>query len=385
MKKLIYLVTEDWYFVSHRLPLACAAKDEGYDVVIVTQGREHGNQITEAGLHLEAVDFSRSHGKPWQDLKTLIAIYKIYKRHQPDLVHHVSLKPVIYGSVAAFLVGVPAIVNALTGLGFVFSSAQKKAKVIRALILPLLKFLLTRKNSWLIVQNLDDQKTLEDAGITNQQRSVLIKGSGVDTHRFNIENSDQPSVPIVVLAARMLWDKGVGEFVKAAEIVHSSNPDVRFVLVGDSDLENPSCIPSQTLSNWQKSGIIEWWGKRTDMPDILMNATLVCLPSYREGLPKVLIEAAACGKAIITTDAPGCREIVRHGVNGLTVPVGDSQALAEAILKLLKDEGLRNQMGKKGREIVEQEFTIEKVCSETLHLYSCALSRNIKTSRINKI
>ena len=186
---------------------------------------------------------------------------------------------------------------------------------------------------------------------------------------------ERPSgMPVILLAGRMLWDKGVGEFVEAAKILKSSGRDARFVLVGDSDPENPACIPDQILSEWQASGAVECWGRRENIAEILGDSTIVCLPSYGEGLPKVLIEAAACGKAIVTTDAPGCREIVQHGTNGLLVPVKDAAALADAIEKLLGNKKLREKMGRKGREIFEQEFTVEKVNSETLELYSTAVT-----------
>jgi len=347
--KLLFLVTEDWYFVSHRLPLACAARDAGYDVVIVTQVTNHGDVITNSGLELEPLKFSRSHGKPWQDLMTVVSIFRLYKKHKPDLVHQVSIKPVIYGSIAALFARVPVVINALTGLGFVYSSTQIKAKFLRFLIKPLLKVLLSRKNTWLIIQNPDDQSTLKKAGIINNKQVVLIRGSGVDTDKFRPVDHDLSGTPIVLLAARMLWDKGVGEFVEAARVIKASGKKVKFVLVGDSDPENPACISQQELSGWQASGIVEWWGRRDNMSEILANSTLVCLPSYREGLPKVLIEAAACGKAIVTTDAPGCREIVQHGDNGLLVPIKNAIAIAEGIEKLLDDNKMREEMGKKSR------------------------------------
>ncbi len=380
--KLLFLVTEDWYFVSHRLALACAAKEAGYDVLVVTQVTDHGEEIINAGLKLEPLKFSRSHGKPWQDLMTIISIFRLYKKYKPDLVHHVSIKPVIYGSIAALFARVPVVINALTGLGFVFSSTQAKAKLLRVFIQPLLRMLLSRKNAWLIVQNPDDRVTLRKAGIINNEQFALIRGSGVDRKKFwpvnhQVGNKPSPS-PIVLLAARMLWDKGVGEFVGAANILKASGREVRFVLVGDLDSENPACIPYRELLKWQAAGIVEWWGRRDDMPEILGRSTLVCLPSYREGLPKVLIEAAACGKAIVTTDVPGCREIVQHAVNGYLVPIKDAKSLADAIEALLNNKYLREEMGRKSREIFEQEFTVEKVINETLELYSRALSKEEK-------
>ncbi len=374
--KLFFLVTEDWYFVSHRMQLACAAKEAGFDVIVATQIGKHQELIEEAGLILEPLLFARSHTKPWQDLKTVIQIYRLYKKHQPNIVHHVAIKPVLYGSIASFFARTPAVVNALTGLGFVFSSTQKKARLIRRIISPFLRYLLSRANTWLILQNPDDLQTLRKGKIMSHHRVALIRGSGVDISNFKLQKSLETNIPIVMLAARLIWEKGISEFVEAAQLLNGKGIQVRFVLVGAADIENPSAVSEELLSDWDKDGVIEWWGRRDKMADVLSQADIVCLPtSYREGLPKVLIEAAACGKTIVTTDAPGCREIVQHGVNGLLVPVKDSQALADAIETLLMDPDLRKTMGDEGRALVEKEFTIEKVIDETLNLYKTALDK----------
>ncbi len=371
--KLLFLVTEDWFFLSHRLPLARAAKEEGYEVIVVTRVDQGGPDILGEGFTLIPVEFSRSHGKPIRDFLTLLAIIKIYFQQKPDLVHHVALKPVIYGTIASMLSRVPVTINALTGLGFVFSSTNKKAYFLRLAIKPILKWFLSRKSAWLIVQNPDDQELLINEKMVGNEQLVLIKGSGVDTNIY-YPNQEQHEAISVMLTGRMLRDKGVIEFVEAAKIIQRSDKNIRFILVGDIDPENPSTLSREELTNWNDNGVVEWLGYRKDMPELLRSADIVCLPSYYgEGVPKSLIEAAACGKAIVASDMPGCREIVRENKNGLLVPIKDSDALAKAIKKLIDDKNLREEMGRKGREIVEQEFTVEKVINETLALYQRVL------------
>ncbi len=373
--KLLYLVTEDWFFLSHRLPLARAAKEAGYDVIVVTRVDQGGQKILDEGFRLVPVEFSRSHAKPIRDFLTLLTIIRIYFQQKPDLVHHVALKPVVYGSIASMVTRIPVTVNALTGLGFVFSSSKKKAFLLRSIIKPVLKWFLSRKSAWVIVQNPDDQRLLINEKMVRKEKLFLIKGSGVDPEVY-YPGSEQHEAINVILTGRMLRDKGVIEFVEAAKIILRSGANARFILIGDIDPESPSSLTREELTSWVESGVVEWLGYRKDMPELLRNSDIVCLPSfYGEGVPKSLIEAAACGKPIVTTDAPGCREIVRDGVNGFLVPVRNVEALAKAIQTLLDDPGLREMMGKKGREMVIKEFTEEKVITETLSLYKKALGQ----------
>lgn len=378
--KLIFLVTEDWYFMSHRFELACAAQRAGYDVSVITQVGEHGDVIRAAGLTLYPIQFSRSLNRPLQDLKTLAAIFLLYRKIRPDLVHHVALKPVLFGGLVARFSKRITVINALTGLGYVFASEQRKARVLRSVISRAFRSLFKQSNAWLILQNADDQKMLIEEHIAQQNRTIMIKGSGIDTMRFqpmtptNDENSDDEDDIVVMLAARMLWDKGVGEFVEAAKRVLHRHPNVKFVLVGESDPENPAAIPDETLRAWQADGVITWLGKRNDMPAILQKATIFCLPSYREGLPKVLLEAAACGAALITTDAPGCREVVTDNVTGLLIPIKEVDPLVTAIECLITDSDLRQRLANSARARVKAAFSIEQVINETLSLYETALS-----------
>ena len=367
-KTIAFFVTEDWYFCSHRLPLAKAARDAGYSVTVVTRVASHGDKIKTAGLKLIPISLSRRGKNPIHELWIIWRLIRIYREIRPDIVHHVALKPVLYGSIAARLAGVPSVVNAMAGLGYLYVSRSASARLARPLVRRLMRVLLDNRRTTVILQNPDDVALMIDSGTLRSERVALIRGSGVDPDVFrSVPELQGPQ--IVMLASRLLWDKGVGEFVEAARILRAEGYDARFVLVGDGDDANPASIDAATLEAWKREGHVDLWGRQNDMPDVLARAHIVCLPSYREGVPKVLIEAASCGRPIVTTDAPGCREIVRHGVNGLLVPIRDAAALADAIRTLLDDPALRARMGQAGREIVKKEFTIEAVVKATLDVY----------------
>lgn len=374
MPKLLFLITEDWYFCSHRLPLARAAIKAGFDVVLLSNVQSHGEQIRAEGIKVIPLVLQRRSMNPLRELKTLLQIVRVYRSEKPDIVHHVAMKPVLYGSMAAFLTGIPRVVNALAGMGYLFISESLKTRVLRAGIKRLFRFLLGRQNSLLILQNPDDAQMFVASGMVAETRIRLIRGSGVDVSVF-VPTPEPPSPVTVVLPARMLLDKGVVEFVETARILTSQGCTARFVLVGKCDTENPAAISEEQLASWQQEQIVQWWGHQADMAALLSQAHIVCLPSYREGVPKALLEAAACGKAIVSTEVPGCREIVRDGVNGLLVPIRNSTALAEALHKLIYNRNLRQSMGAKGREMVLAEFSEQIVIRETLAVYRELLSQ----------
>ncbi len=371
--KLLFFVTEDWYFCSHRLFLASAAIKAGFEVSVATRVRCHGEQIKSAGIKLIPLEISRRGFHPISEIRVIRRLISIYETEQPDIVHHVAMKPVLYGSIAAKFSNVRHVVNALAGLGFLFSSSSLKSKLLRPVVKLAFRMLLNRNGSRVILQNPDDVRLMCDGNVLSSERVSLIRGSGVDTQQYSVQE-ETFGLPIVMLASRMLWDKGVGEFVNAAKRLNSKGIIARFVLVGDSDSENPSSISNDQLQAWHKDGVIEWWGRKANMPEILARSNIVCLPSYREGVPKVLIEAASCGRPIVTTDAPGCREIVQNEINGFLVPIKDSVILAEAIKKLIDSSELRRKMGMLGRKLVEDEFTIDKVNCETLAIYQDILN-----------
>lgn len=364
MAKLLFLVTEDWYFVSHRLPLAKAAKDGGFDVVVATRLETMSRVIEAARIRAIPFEMSRRGTNPLSELGTLIRLWRLYRREQPDIVHHVALKPVVLGGLAARLAGVHAVVAAVAGMGFLFAG-EGRLPWVRAGLLRLLPWVIGSGRA--IVQNPEDAALLDSHGVPHG-RIRLIRGAGVDPDRFRIL-PEVEDVPLVVLPARMLWDKGVGEFAAAAGMLRQRGIAARFALVGEGDADNPASVPQATLEGWRAEGLVEWWGRRDDMPKVLAQAHVVCLPSYREGLPKALLEAAASGRAIVTCDVPGCREVVRHQDNGLLVPPRDAGALADALERLILDAGLRRQMGRRGRERAEAEFSQERVIAETLAVY----------------
>jgi len=373
--KLLYFITEDWYFCSHRLPLALAAQDAGYDVAVVTHVNEHGEAIRRAGIRLIPFNLSRRGMNLLSEVAMLARLIVLYRKEKPDLVHHVAMKPVLYGSLAARLSGVPRVVNALAGLGYVFTSDEPKARLLRLVIGGAFRGILNIRRSRLILQNQDDRAMFIRKRFINEERIRLIRGSGVDTAVFS--TTPEPSdIPVVMLASRMLWDKGIKEFVEAARQLKDRGIDARFVLVGDTDPHNPSAIPKEQLTYWHTEGVIEWWGHREDMPTVFSESNIICLPSfYGEGVPKVLIEAAASGRPIVTTNTPGCREIVKNGENGLLVPVRNTAKLVDALHLLIEKPELRKKMGAKGREIAMNEFAVEKVVSETMTVYEELLKR----------
>jgi glycosyltransferase involved in cell wall biosynthesis len=289
-----------------------------------------------------------------------------YRRLAPDLVHQVAFKPVIYGSIAARLTQVRGIVNALVGLGWIFTSTSVLARFVRRVVEKAMPFLLNR--GAVIVQNPDNAALLLALGV-DKDRIRLIRGSGVDTTTFR-PGPEPEGTPVVLLPARMLWAKGVGEFVDAARRVRASGSDARFVLVGQPDPGNPSTVSQEQLQEWQREHRVEWWGYHADMPKVFRQAHIVCLPSYYgEGVPMSLLEAASSGLPIVTTDVAGCREVVKDGDNGFLIPLRDWVALANALVRLLSDSELRKRMGARGRERAVSEFDVSSVVSATLAIY----------------
>lgn len=375
MAKLLYLVTESGYFFSHRYALAKAAQIQGYDVVVATTlvGQDKA-RLQAAGFKVcPLVRMNRTSLNPWKQLLSLIEVYSLYRTEKPDVVHHLAMKPVLYGTIAALMAGKSSIVNALTGLGYVFISPSLKAKILRWVLWHLFKLLFKGKNRILIVQNGDDFKLFSK--ILPPKNVTLIRGSGVDTTAFcPAEKTKDRKKLKVVLLARMLWDKGIQEAIDAVTVL-KKNPFYKklapfeFVLAGGLDLQNPSGIPQQFIESWQELGICKWAGKVDDVADFYQKSDIVVLPSYREGLPKSLLEAAACGLPIVTTDVPGCREVVQHNKTGLLVPVKTVLPLAQALERLLKDKTLRIKLGKNARTSVVKHFSEELVIQQTLKCY----------------
>ena len=367
-------MTEDWYFWSHRLELAEAAKQEGFTVYIITNQGRHAASLAVKGFILQNLKIHRSIGSPVNELGTFFKLLRLYKHIKPDLVHHVALKPIVIGSMAAWLSRVPAVVNSYTGLGYLFISNTFKSRLFKFLVVPFLALIMRGRRYYSIVQNPDDEAMLNRMRLTRPSRTLLIRGSGVDIDKFNFSSEPETDHPIVLFASRLLKDKGIIEFIDAVKTLRKRNSQARFVLVGDRDEDNPSSVSKDELSEWVDQDIVEWWGYREDMEEVFKQVHIVCLPSYREGLPKVLLEAAASGRPIVTTDVPGCREVVHDGVNGLLVPARDATKLADALQALISSPTLRVRMGSAGRARIVDNYGIEAVNQATLGLYNMLLS-----------
>lgn len=368
-RKLLFLQTEDWSFWSHRMPLARAARTAGYEVVIAVRVDAHGERIRAEGFRLVALDWRRDSVNPFSEFLMLLAIVRLYVEEKPDIVHQVTAKPIFYGTLAAKLAGVRCIVNVLTGLGSIFSSNNRLARIFRPGIRFAFKAALSAANSKTIFQNRDDLAQFVSGGLIDAGRAALILGSGVDVGKFQFR--DEPDgLPLVILPARMIWEKGISEFVEAARLLTAAGVRARFALLGEPDAKNPDAVPASRLEQWKNEGPVEWWGNREDMPEVFAQAHIVCLPTYYgEGLPKALIEAAACGRALVAADMPGSREIVRHEETGLLVPPRDAQALAAALKRLIEDKPFRERLGKNARQAARDEFSEEKVSEQTMSVY----------------
>jgi glycosyltransferase involved in cell wall biosynthesis len=368
-KTIIFVVNDPAFFLSHRVVLATAAQNQGFDVHVATANGEAVEKILSLGFVHHELPFKRSGTNPFYEAYLLYALYRLYRKVQPSLVHHVTIKPVLYGSIASRLAYVPAVVNAISGFGYVFSSTGFKPFLLRLPVKILYKIALSHKNNIVIVQNSHDYEVVIRFNWVAQNRVRIIRGAGVDLNTFK-PIAEPPGEIVVVLASRMLWDKGVGIFVDAARTLHEKGIEARFVLVGSPDTGNPKSVTEDQIRNWVNQSIIEWWGYRDDMAIIFNQSHIVTLPTYYgEGVPKVLIEAAASGRPIVATEIPGCREVVQHDYNGILVPIKNSNALAEALQRLIENPALRLEMGANGRRLAEKDFAVESVVDQTMNIY----------------
>ena len=368
-KKLLFIVNVDWFFISHRLPIALKAIENGYEVHILCAITNKAQYLENLGLIVHPFSFTRSGKNIFSELHSIVRLYKKVTEIKPDLVHLVTIKPVLYGGIVSRLSRVPCVVSAISGLGFLF--IERKGLIPRLLlktVLFLYRLAMKHPNQKVIFQNPTDMKALVDAGGVSIEKVRMIRGSGVDLQQYPMR-PESTGVPIVIMVSRLLEDKGVFEFVEAARTLKSRGIHAVFKLVGEPDFENPESINDEQVRLWQDEAVIECLGFRSDIAEQFSQAHIVVLPSYREGLPKVLIEAAACGRAIVTTDVPGCRDAIEAGVTGILVPARNPLALSEAIEKLISEPRLRQQMGQAGRDLAEREFSIDKVVSTHLDIY----------------
>jgi glycosyltransferase involved in cell wall biosynthesis len=381
---VIFLVTEDWYFWSHRVPIARAVRDAGFRVIVATRVRDFGERIKAEGFELYSLPWRRRGDGVLGTLAALAAITRLYMSEAPVLVIHVALKPMVFGALGALLAGVPRQINMVAGLGFVFVSPTPWAVLQRSAILLALKLLVDRDRSQVIVQNNDDGEELIRRGVLARRRCSLIAGSGVDTNQFKYQPEPPASPLVVTMVSRMLRYKGVSVLVDAAREMKYRKRPVRVLLVGPVDPDNRSSLTEAELMAWQEEGLIEWLGAQEDIAAIWARSHIAVFPSmYREGVPKALLEAAACGRPIVTTDIPGCRDVVDDGKNGYLVPQGDAKQLVRAIEKLAAAPALRSAMGLEGRRKVQCLFDEELIVGQMMAVYRNVLSddREVLLSR----
>lgn len=381
MAKYLYLANTDWYFYNFRLPLAREAIAQGHEVLVVTPPGPYVAAMTAAGCRCVAIPFSRFGTHPLREARTLWALFRLLRTERPDVLHSFTLKCVLYGTLVGRLAGIARIVNSVTGTGYLLKDTGRMTCWVRLLFIGLGKVCFSRRGIVFIFQNRVDLQAFIDRGLVRPSAAELIRGSGVDISQF-LPAAQPPAGPaLVLLTARMLWGKGIGDFVAAAQLLRQQGVTARFVLVGGTDPEDGGSIPLTQLQEWVMSGVVEWWGAWNDMPAVFTQSTIVCLPTYYgEGVPKSLIEAAACGLPIVASNEPGCREIVidadddPENGTGLLVPAKNPELLASAIFRLIRDSNWAKKLGERGREKVCKEFYVQMINAKTFRLYERAES-----------
>lgn len=373
-RRVLIVVNVGWFFLSHRLPIGIAARKGGHEVHVATAldpelDRRTPEVLEEHGMILHPLRLSRRGANPFELLRDFFDLCGLYRTINPDLIHLVALKPVLLGGLAAKLAGFRRVILAVPGRGSVFSARGPIAAIRRWIALLMYRLAYASRRNRVIIQNAEDREYFVRRRIFSEADVRVIRGSGVDLFAFT-PAPEPEGEPVVVFASRMLREKGVEDFVRAAKVLRDRGSGARFVLVGEPDPGNPHSHTREELEAWAKEGVVEWWGFRSDMNAVFAQAHIVCMPTYYgEGVPKVLIEAAACGRPIVTTDMPGCRDIVRHGENGLLARARDVEGIVRALKCLLDDKQLRERMGRRGREIVEKEFSVQIVIDQTMAIY----------------
>lgn len=368
-KKLLIVVNDPNFFLSHRLPIAIKAKSEGFTVHIATMPGKSVEKIIAMGFHHSPIFMTRSGKNVFHEVKTFFSILFLLFKIKPDIAHFVTIKPVIYGGIAARLSSVHGVVAAISGLGFIFNPKTINEKITLKITKFFYRIALGKKNIQLIFQNTNDRDSLLSLCKIPDSKVNLIKGSGVDLNIFTYTPATQET-PIICMASRLLLDKGVAEFVTAAQILKGKGVNARFQLIGDIDVGNPRTVTKTQIEQWKKENVVEVVGHRNDIAKLFSSANIIVFPSYYgEGLPKVLIEAAACGRPIITTDHPGCRDAIENGTTGILVPIKDITALSNAMEQLINSSELRDRMGRAAREFAEKNFSIESVTRQHVDIY----------------
>lgn len=360
-----------WYLYNFRRSLAESLRREGYNVILASPPDDYGPKLRALGFKWLEVPMQRRSVNPARELLLLRWLSNAMLREQIHLVHSFTLKCAIYGSLAARMAGVPGRINAVAGLGYTFTRNDPKARVIRLVANTMMKIALGGKGLKLVLQNPDDFSVFQRLNVLPPERFALIPGSGVNCERFKPDLFRKRFGNLqVLLPARILWDKGVAEFVEAARIVRERGGGVDFLMAGNPDEGNPTSVPLETIREWEQQGLVRWLGHVDDMAALYGRVDVVALPSYREGLPKGLIEAGACGLPLIATNVPGCKHVVEHGVNGLLVPPQAAEPLAEAVISLRDDPDLRERLGHAARRVVLEQFDERIILKHTREIYA---------------
>jgi glycosyltransferase involved in cell wall biosynthesis len=375
VRRLLFVVNVDWFFVSHRLPIALKAMDDGYDVHLACLFTDKKSQLQQLGITCHNVAFSRSGSSIKGEFNAITSLRRIIKINKVDVVHAITIKPVIYSGLALQAIkNPPAFVAAISGLGYVFTAESFRAKITKFLVSLMYKLAFRNERKVVIFQNTSDQTILSNIVKLSYTDSVLIKGSGADLSIYRYQEEPVGSKKIVSMACRLLKEKGTYEFIQAAKIIKEKHSEIDFWLIGNVDLDNPNSVSQKEIDTWVQNGIITAFGHRDDIPDLFAQSHVITMPSfYGEGVPKVLIEAAACGRAIVTTDNPGCRDAIIDKETGLLVPIKDAKALADALLDLLLDKDRRVSMGLKARKYAVSEFDVINVVKKHLETYESLL------------
>ena len=378
--RLLFVINEAYFLLSHRRRMAYAAAEAGFEVHVAAPTHHawapvdfNVDALRSEGWVFHPILLWRRGTNPLHELATFLSILRLLLRVRPEVVHFITIKPNLYGGLAARIAGVPAVVYAVTGLGHLFSGSGAILAVIRAVVVRILAMSFRHPNSRVLFQNNGDRRHLVAAGIVEDARAEVVGGAGVDLSVFAL-TPESGEIPVVVLAARLIWEKGVREFVEAARLLCNDGVRARFVLIGGSHASNPRAVPPAMIEGWVKEGIVEWLGYRQDMPALLAESHVVCLPSvYGEGVPKIVLEAAACGRPVVATRLPGCIEAIEDGETGLLVPPGDVPALARALRTLIQDPLLRRRMGAAARARAELSFDENDVALQAVALYRTLL------------
>lgn len=378
--RICFVISEDWYFWSHRRNLAKSLMDKGWRVDVVTSCGDFRSKIEAAGILHHSVGLQRNGKNLTHEAQVVRRLATTFREIKPDIVHIVGMKPMILGSMAARIANVPGVVCSIAGLGWLFTSGGPLKGLLRFGVKQYVRQTLCgRRNVLFVVQNADHRQLLIKSKLAEAEQISLVPGCGVDPARFAF-SAEPFGPPIVVTHARMLWDKGIGDVVEAAAQIKRQGHSCEFLLVGDPDPANPSSIPEEQLRRWSGEGLVRWQPKRDDIPELLSQAHIACLPSYHEGFPLSLVEAASCGRPIVTSDIPGCRDIVRHNETGLLVPRGNPTALANALTALIENPQTRRAMGRQGRQEVRRRLSCH-IVNEKMHECYARLFR--QTGRTN--